>query len=123
VSDLMATAEQVRVLDRFNEKVEKLERLRFLHDPAQVGAIVEWRKGVGWDGVTWDPRTSPSTRLSLSLRFFLQDNEPTSLRNMTVLYPTLGVGAALVAEFLQLRQDLNEYLDSPSNWLFLITGK
>ena len=32
-----------------------LERLGFLHGPVQVGASVEWRKGVGWDGVHVGP--------------------------------------------------------------------
>lgn len=111
----MATREQLRVLERFNEKVEKLDRLRFLHDPAQVGAIVEWRKGVGWDRVHVGPEEESIDAAVLSLRFFLQNNEPTSLCNMAVLYPVLGVSAALVTDFRQLRQELNQYLDSPSN--------
>jgi hypothetical protein len=111
----MGSQDQIRVLERFNEKVEKLQRLRFLEDAAQGGAIVEWRKGVGWDGIHVGPKEESFDSVVLTLRFFLQNNEPTSLFNMANLYQKLGVGEATVNEFLQLRQQINNYLDSPSN--------
>jgi len=111
----MASQDQIRVLERFNEKVEKLQRLRFLENAVQGGAIVEWRRGIGWDGIHVGPKEESFDSVVLTLRFFLQNNEPTSLSKMANLYQILGVGAATVDEFLQLRQQINEYLDSPSN--------
>lgn len=107
-----------RVLERFNEKVEKLERLQFLREPPQIGAIVTWERNVGWDGVHVGPKEQAVDSTVLTLRFFLQKNEPTSLMMMAEMYPTLAVSSALVKEFLSLRLDLNEYLDAPSNlWI------
>jgi len=51
----------------------------------------------------------------LTLRFFLQNNEATSLANMAARYPELGVSSRLVSEFLRIRDELNAYLDGPSN--------
>lgn len=112
---LMASQDQIRVLERFNEKVEKLERIRFLEDAAQGGAIVEWRRGIGWDGIHVGPKEVSFDSVALTLRFFLQNNEPTSLFKMANLYQGLRVSGAIVDEFIQLRQQINNYLDSPSN--------
>jgi hypothetical protein len=111
----MAYQDQIRVLERFNEKVEKLQRLRFLEDAAQGGAIVEWTKGIGWDGIHVGPKEESFDSVVLTLRFFVQNSEATSLFNMGNLYQELRVGIATVDEFLQLRQQINNYLDSPSN--------
>lgn len=102
----MASQNQIRVLERFNEKVDKLERLRFLEEAARGGAIVEWRRAVGWDAVHVGPKEESLDAVVLTLRFFLQNNEPTSLFKMASLYTTLGVGAATVDAFLQLRQQI-----------------
>jgi hypothetical protein len=109
----MATFEQIRILERFNEKVARLERLR-LHEAGQTGAIVEWKKEIGWEGVHVGPPDESVEAVVLSLRFFLQNNEPTSLFNMNSLYQTLGVSPVLVAEFQDVRNTLNALLDRPT---------
>ena len=43
-------ADQIRILERFNEKVDRLELRGFVEESQGGGAIVEWRKGRGWDG-------------------------------------------------------------------------
>jgi len=48
----------------------------------------------------------------LTLRFFIQDNEPTSLRNMSRLYASLAIDPTLVARFEQERAAANALLDS-----------
>ena len=111
----MASQDNILVLERFNEKVEKLERIRFLEDAAQGGAIVEWRKGIGWDGIHVGPKGESIDSVVLTLRFFLQNNEPTSLFNMAILYQELGVDSTTVDEFLQVQQEINNYLESHSN--------
>jgi hypothetical protein len=111
----MASRDQGRTLQRFNEKVERLERLRFLPEAARAGSIVEWRRGIGWEGIHVGPERESIEAAVLTLRFFLQNNESTSLCNMAALYPVLGVSAGLVQEFQDLRQSANAYLDTRSN--------
>jgi hypothetical protein len=112
----MASQDHIRVLKRFNEKVERLERLPFLKDASQGGAIVEWTRGIGWDGIYVGPKEESLGSVALTLRFFIQNNEPTSLFNMGNLYQGLEIDVAIVDEFFGFRQQINTYLDSPSNF-------
>jgi len=47
----------------------------------------------------------------LNLRFFVQDNEPTSLRNMAALYNRECKDSKVLEQFMELRDAINRELD------------
>jgi len=47
----------------------------------------------------------------LNLRFFIQDNEPTSLRNIGSLYESNCQAPSLIARFSAVRDTINSELD------------
>ncbi len=59
----------------------------------------------------------------LTLRFFVQDNEPTSFRRMATMYPQLPVEQSLVDDALEVRQRLNAVLDSHPSVNLNVDGK
>ena len=77
---------------------------------------MHWEKGVGWDGVYIGPEEEPIAAVALLLRFFVQNNESTSLQNMAEAYSALGVHADLAREFVRLRQEVNDGLAQRSNF-------
>ena len=54
--------DQIRILERFNEKVDRLKQRGFAEESRGGGAIVRWEKGQGWDGIHVGPRKRPSKR-------------------------------------------------------------
>ena len=111
----MAIEDQIRTLERFNEKVGQLRSHRFVEECKGGGAIVEWRRGLGWDGCHIGPEEKTIDATVLKLRFFIQNNESTSLSNMARLYSGLDIGAQISGQFFEIRDSVNFYLDSPSN--------
>lgn len=107
--------EKIRVLERFNEKVDRLRQRGFADESKGGGAIVEWNKGIGWDGFHIGPSEKTVEATVLTLRFFIQDNESTSLSNMNRLYSELNIEPKPIAQFCEIRDQVNSYLDSPSN--------
>ena len=51
----------------------------------------------------------------LTLRFFLQNNESTSLSNVDKLYSNLDIEPQLSTQFSEIRGQINSYLDASSN--------
>lgn len=111
----MIVDNQIRVLERFNEKVDRLRQRGFADESKGGGAIVEWKRGIGWDGFHIGPSEKTVEATVLTLRFFIQDNESTSLSNMNRLYSELNIEPKLSAQFCEIRDQINAYLDSPSN--------
>jgi hypothetical protein len=111
----MATQDQIRILELFNEQVEKLQRFSFLEGAAKGGAIIEWNKGIGWDGIHVGAQEESVYSAVLIIRLFIQKKEAISLVKMANLYQKIRVDAAIVDRFLKLNQRINDYLDSPSN--------
>ena len=110
----MTRQEQTKILERFNSKVDKLDQCDFIKDAKGGGALVSYQSGKGWDGIHIGPSGITNDATVLTLRFFLQDNESISLHNMAVLYQKLCVSARLVNEFLNIRQEINNYLNASS---------
>lgn len=112
----MGDQEDIDTLRLFNDKVEKLFRGTFNTQAGQgVGAMLEWREGEGWESIHIGPNEESVDAIALTLRFFIQDNESTSLHNMAALYSRLTVACDLRKQWLELRQRLNDFLDSPTN--------
>ena len=101
-------------LELFNRKVEKLAALSF----AQI-----MRAGYSFKTVTDKlgsrvlesqlPPVEATDAFVLTLRFFLQDNEPTSFRNLAAIYGTLADTDPSRVAFEAHRRNLNSVLDSP----------
>ena len=111
----MTINDQIRILERFNEKVDRLKQREFAEESKGGGAIVEWRKGLGWDGFHIGPSEKTVEATVLTLRFFLQNNERTSLSNLDKLYSNLNIEPQLHTQFLEVRKQISSYLDTPSN--------
>ena len=111
----MTIDDQIRILERFIEKVDRLNQRGFAEESKGGGAIVQWRKGLGWDGIHIGPSEKTVEATILTLRFFILDNESTSLKNMVQLYLDLNIEPRLSTEFCQIRDQVNSYLDTPSH--------
>ena len=111
----MTIDDQIRILERFNEKVDRLKQRGFAEESKGGGAIVEWRRGTGWDGFHIGPSEKTVDATVLTLRFFMLDNESTSLANMYKLYSDSNIDPQLSAQFCEIRDQINAYLESPSN--------
>ena len=111
----MTIDDQIRVLERFNEKVDRLKQRGFAEESRGGGAIVEWREELGWEGFHIGPSDKTVEATALTLRFFILNNESTSLLNMAKLYSNLNIEPQLSTQFCEIREQLNSYLDAPSN--------
>src|SRR5574341_324051 len=101
----------------FDEKVEKLLALKFVNEIRQHagGAIAEYRQGKGWDAIFVGPSDESLDAVILTLRFFIQNNERISLRNMRRLYMESDLTAEFREEFSRLAGHLNTQLDTATN--------
>ena len=111
----MTIDDQIRILERFNEKADRLRQRGFAEESKGGGAIVEWRKGSGWDGFHIGPSEKTVEATVLTLRFFLQNNESTSLSNVDRLYSNLNIEPQLSTQFCEIHEQINSYLDASSN--------
>src|SRR5215212_2112673 len=112
---MLAVNDALATLRLFNEKADKLGQLslnrRMLERDFQFGPIVGPERvvqGFHFDG----PDDEAIDAFVLTLRFFIQDNEPTSLRNMSCQFASLPIDPTLVARFEQERAAANALLDS-----------
>ena len=112
----MITAKQVQDMLLFNEKVGKLENGKFFqyilrqrpkitikknaNQPAEIDVLI--------------PDEDATDAFILTVRFFIQDNESTSLSNMAKLYESMDISDEQKENIRQARNNLNEYLDSES---------
>ncbi len=101
------------VLEIFIETVDELQSSEFAK---QVRKGVRVGLSVG-QGIIISQCAGPEREavkaFLLTLRFFRQDNDVTSLRNMAKRVATLNVSKELKDEFLRSRDNFNAFLDSP----------
>jgi len=120
----MSNANIVRALTLFNEKAEKLMRLSFIQammDP-DVGITLSWQLREDGNYDHRAERRGPSEEaidaFVLTFRFFIQDNEQSSLRMMAEHYQAPPIQAELKDKFASVRSDLNAFLDQPTSMIF-----
>jgi Tfp pilus assembly protein FimT len=99
----------------FNEKAEKLNRLSFTSFVRNnTLSFSAWSR----DGQVGFSATGPSEEATdafvLTLRFFVQDSESISIRNMAKLYSSLPLFTLLVTAMHEKRNNFNTFLDAPS---------
>ncbi|MFZ3046861.1 MAG: hypothetical protein WA151_13185 [Desulfatirhabdiaceae bacterium] len=110
------------IIDLFDSKFRRLESsnlIRFITDRGCKFSFDFTTNNLGSDAVLPDLEFIES--YVLNLRFFIQDNEPTSLRNMGKLYDTHYYGQEINERFAQLREVFNSELDR--KWLFRFNEK
>jgi hypothetical protein len=101
----------VRVLRRFNAKVERAEAGTFLS--GRVNSAGTFTLETGWTSQFSGPTNESFDAIVLTYRFLTLGNEETSLRNLVRAYEAVGSGD-LTRNFNVLRRRFNEYLDEQS---------
>lgn len=110
-------ASALRALRLFNEKADKLKELSFTEwvtsNPTRFS--LEFKGGGGLMGKRSGPDAESIDAFLLTLRFFVQNNEPSSFCNMAGTYEELGrgslVSAPIVNAFIETRTTMNQWLD------------
>ncbi len=112
------------LLQRFCAKVQELEDMRFLRQARSTGIKfrMEWDRGGPMTQTRHGPDEESVKAFLLTLRFFLQDNEPTSIRKIAKLVQISGVRQDLKDRFEDERNALNRHLDSSGNVNVVASG-
>ncbi|MDP1571496.1 MAG: hypothetical protein Q8L86_15995 [Vicinamibacterales bacterium] len=101
-----------QTLHRFIEKANRLQEVSFFSRSIPVGAGVEFDSETrAWEQQFWGPDDEATEAVVLTLRFFIQDNEPISLRNMRALYERELPSHPLADSVEVACAGLNEWLD------------
>lgn len=115
-----SVAKQIAALRLFNEKTSELLELSFIQALQQKDAGVTIGGTLQEDGTykTNSERRGPSQEaikaFVLTFRFFIQDNETTSLNNISKIYSDSKIDQVLQARFESARTAVNNMLDSPN---------
>ncbi len=96
----------------FSEKVNRLQSSSLLQFMTSKGWKVDWNFEEDRPGEeALMPQVEHLEAYILNLRFFVQDNEPTSLRNIASLYKRECKDAKLLERFIEVREAINRELD------------
>jgi hypothetical protein len=106
--------DHLTALRLFNEKSEKLKRCSFTR------LIFEYGSGISFSARINEEikiqRTGPEEEaidaFSLTFRFFIQDNEKMSFRNLAAIYNDLPISPLRKESFANARTELNNFLAS-----------
>ena len=112
----MGTESVLRTLVLYNEKADKLEGLSFTKKifSEESGFTMTFQEGGSLEAQRIGPDAEAIDAFVLTLRFFIQDNEKSSLRNMKSLYDNLTVNPGLIRMFNEARDTLNIHLGKPT---------
>jgi hypothetical protein len=112
--------DQISALRLFNEKVRELLDLSF------VKAVTDPNAGFSLSGERQEdgsfkmhssvrgPSVEAVKAFVLTFRFFIQDNETTSLHNIASLYDSINIDPQQRAYFQSARNEVNNMLDAPN---------
>lgn len=110
----MDHTEAIKALRLFNEKTDKHESLSFTKSLSSSGVTISGKLGEAVVAQRHGPSAEAIDAFVLTLRFFVQDNETTSFRNMADLYVGLQIDKDLVDKFNDARTKTNAALDKTS---------
>ena len=114
-------AKEIETLTLFNEKAQKLFNLSFVKKLVNSGYSFKYREeDKKLVGVIKGPDDEAIDAFINTLRFFIQDNEPSSQRNIDGIYNNLNIPNDLKKDFKNARRATNKFLDSKS--IFTING-
>jgi hypothetical protein len=121
-------AADIRAIELFNEKADKLKRLSFVR--TMQSEETGWTLTLGEGGASasrYGPGNESICAFVLTIRFFVQDNETSSIRNMAARYRRLHdnslISKELLDNFNDARNKLLRYLDSTIQYLERRDGK
>ncbi len=103
-------------LQLFNEKAQKLERSDFLRQFLVDGTSVKISFGQN-EPVTVTTKLPTEGAIDAFMnnyRFFCQNNEGSSFQNIQNVYDRLPISKEIKNQFNNLRRNLNQYLDTPT---------
>jgi hypothetical protein len=108
------------VLEIFVESVDELLDSDFLAQVKADGISTrfKWSHATGFLSERTGPERDAAKAFLLTLRFFGQNNEPTSLCNMEERIDGLDIDASLKEGFRTSRHSFNSYLDKPPSVTF-----
>ena len=122
----MKNSEIIKTLELFNEKAEKLARLSFIETIFKYNSGVSIKISKREDGL-YDliqerrgPLEEAIDAFVLTIRFFIQNNEPISFRGIAEIYDIAPIEKKLKEEFISLRNQIKAYLDSNSEFVMAI---
>jgi hypothetical protein len=107
----------VTAFQLFNEKVDKLSRLSF-SKPTELawGFTLTWKANESGDSEEMHERYGPQEEsidaFVNTFRFFIQNNEISSLENMARHYQVAPIDESLKQDFVAIRNQINVFLDS-----------
>ncbi len=101
----------IDTLRLFNEKADKLEGLSFTKSLGKSGVTISYKLGQPVQVERHGPDDESIDAFVLTMRFFVQNNEATSFKNMADLYTELPVDAELKNKFNDARAKTNAGLD------------
>ena len=120
--DLNKIAKALRL---FNEKADKLLRLSFMgkmqHPDSGVTISFERVNDKGEALIKQERRGPEEEAIDacvLTFRYFIQNNEQTSFANMETHYLDAPIDDELKQQFVELRKQVNEFLDGTTNMNF-----
>lgn len=112
--------DQMVALRLFNEKVNELLELSFVKavtDPNAGFSLSGKRQEDGsfkMESTVRGPTVEAVKAFVLTFRFFIQDNETISLRNIASLYDSNNIDPQQRAYFQSARNEVNKMLDAPN---------
>lgn len=98
----------------FNEKANKLATLTFIKGIEKSGVTISGKLGQPLQAQRFGPSDESIEAFVLTMRFFVQDNETISFRNMADLYAGLPVDPEIIQKFNDARAKTNAGLDKTS---------
>jgi len=101
----------------FNGKVDLLSHRSFfahmVSNPTNVR--VKWDREIGWASSFSGPEDESIEASVLTIRQFMQNNDPISIRNVMEAYVAAAAPQEVTDEFQRVRGWINDYLDRESN--------
>jgi hypothetical protein len=114
----VVTFSELASLRLFNEKAEKLLNTRFvkcLEETGKLSVSISANKGQEVQVTRILPDQDAIDAFVLTFRFFYQDNEKSSFRQISQTYEKLPISPELKGNFVDWRKGLNDYLDKKIN--------
>ena len=118
--------EAIKTLKLFNEKADKLLNslfVDFIRKTKHFTVKLSANRGEAVRLEKLLPDKHAIDEFVLTFRFFIQDNETCSFRNMTKLYEEMPISQDLKDKFTEIAKNLNDFLDSEPQTKFEISGE
>lgn len=111
-----------RIIDSlklFNKKAERLQTCKFVEEFKRDSCYsIVSMAGQPVEVTRFGPDQDAIDAFVLTIRFFIQDNEKSSFRNLAGIYKLAVIPKKEKNSFVFARDTLNAYLDSPTSFQF-----